>query len=43
MIVLHAALRGDSLQVWGERPRREDPEPEGTSPYDPGPDALRRP
>ena len=25
MIVLHAALCGDALQVWGERPRREDP------------------
>jgi hypothetical protein len=25
MIVLHAALRGEALQVWGKRPRREDP------------------
>ena len=40
MIVLHAALRGEALQVWGERPRREDREPDGTSPYDPGADAL---
>ncbi|HEV7501195.1 MAG TPA: hypothetical protein VGQ33_14375, partial [Vicinamibacteria bacterium] len=40
MIVLHAALRGDALQVWGERPRPEDREPDGTSPYDPGAEAL---
>jgi hypothetical protein len=50
MIVLHAALRGEALQVWGERPRREDPAlrpptrgvaaSAEASPYDAGADAL---
>src|SRR6476659_10019144 len=40
MIVLHAALRDDALQVWGERPRRDDPAPGARSPYDAGAEAL---
>src|SRR5882672_3308895 len=50
MIVLHAALRGEALLVWGERPPREDPAlrpptrgvaaSAETSPYDAGANAL---
>jgi hypothetical protein len=40
MIVLHAALGGDALAVWGERPRRGEPAADAASPYDAGEDAL---
>src|SRR5262245_44242817 len=40
MIVLHAALRGEALQVWGECRPAERPLPEETSPYDAGPERL---
>src|SRR4029450_3784997 len=40
VIVLHAAFRGEALDVWGECRPGEDPVPERTSPYDAGPDRL---